>query len=233
MYNYVGNMGSMIRCLYLSAMVTDFDYTLMPSELITTTKVFPNLQDLTIALLNANVLFELLTRMCELSALTHLKLLKCADAEVFMSCFTQDLKSQASSLRLKTLAVDFNEIADDKELYDYCLADFLRRCRAIHSLHLRWPEEQFAVQKLTNHLTSTGKHLKLLSLASYDQDNNLDPRGFEQICAACPALQQLGYWLPEESFLTPLYNTTLRLWQVMLKYSILSAETDLTPDSNQ
>jgi hypothetical protein len=62
------------------------------------------------------------------------------------------------------------------------------------------------VQKLTDHLASTGKYLKLLSLADIQYGIALEPEEFEQICDACPNVQ-LGYWLPEKCYLIPLPTT--------------------------
>jgi hypothetical protein len=75
--SHVGTIGSTIRCLYLSAMDSDLDLTPPLSEVSTTMKVLPNLKELTIAFMNARLLFGSLTSMCKLSALTHLRLLSC------------------------------------------------------------------------------------------------------------------------------------------------------------
>jgi hypothetical protein len=53
-----------------------------------------------------------------------------------MSDSTHESNSREYLLSLKTLAVDFEHSEDDTELFEYCLTDVLRRCKAMDSLHL-------------------------------------------------------------------------------------------------
>jgi hypothetical protein len=150
-----------------------------------------------LALVNMNLLdlFHPLSKFYYFDQLTRLDLLKCTSSGSFLSALGDAFRGKL--LQLQDLAVVVLGSSNTGEEFGACFLDiFMSTLQEPSCDAVDWDEEMYSpIQKK---ILSSGQHPRALSI--FEEESHDPPLGnadFDELCVACPALEQLGYALAE------------------------------------
>jgi len=188
-----------VRRLHLTA--SDYEIQLLLPDSPRSSGRMPPLEELSLSRFDLQGLFQPLSVQYDLSALTHLTLLKCVGVLQFLAALRA--ASQRAPLQLTHIAVDLfmNDVEAATGAYDADLASVIEACKVVRSIHVHWPNDDSEPRLVMEQMIVSGQSLELLSLSNCHRGHALDPQSFDRVVSACPYLRQLAVQIDEEMLL--------------------------------
>jgi hypothetical protein len=211
------NFGQHIQCLHLGSLYNGERELEMPSE-FSPTSCMPKLRDLTLEDWNLDNLYHPLSRLFDFSALSRLSLTGSKHTLQFISALSTNAPSSGLKLEHIVTGGHFKDSDDEAYYFEWhsdpnsrtYLVDLLDVAPNISSLHINngaWHDNH---KRQVAAVHSIGPQLKALSFDFGMTDSGEPPLtedGFDDICTACPNLEQLGYLISEAAYVPHTHET--------------------------